>query len=133
VIEILRASDAITGMFYASDHGEDLATPTCAFRTHGNPSLPDFIIPALFWYSDAYAATFPDHVENLLRNSRRPVTSENVFESLIDLGNITFPSHDVKMSLLSSALEDRPRIVNALGTLDFDKATIGKNCPILMP
>ncbi len=52
---------------------------------------------------------------------------------LIDFGNLTFPSHEANMSLLSNTLEDRTRLVNAFGTVDFDKATIGKICPILMP
>jgi glucan phosphoethanolaminetransferase (alkaline phosphatase superfamily) len=133
VVKILQATDEIAGMFYSSDHGEDLLNATCSLSGHGNPSRPDFIIPALFWYSDSYARTFPDQIENLRSNSKRAVTSENVFESLIDFGNLSFPSHKANMSLLSNTLETRARLVNAFGTVDFDKATIGKNCPILMP
>ncbi len=82
VVKILKSTDTIAGMFYSSDHGEDLLNATCTLSGHGNPSHPDFIIPALFWYSDTYARTFPDHIENLRANSKRAVTSENVFESL---------------------------------------------------
>jgi glucan phosphoethanolaminetransferase (alkaline phosphatase superfamily) len=131
VIAILQANDAITGMFYSSDHGEDIPNAVCSFGGHGHPSLPDFTIPALFWYSDAYAKAFPEHVDVLRRNSKARITTENVFESLIDFGGLTFASHDPSKSLLSDTFKERPRLVNAFGVLDFDHANIGKNCPIL--
>lgn len=131
VIAILRERDAISGIFYSSDHGEDLPNAVCSFSGHGYPSQPDFTIPAFFWYSDAYVNAFPDRIDALRRNSKRRITAENDFESLVDFGGLTFASHDATWSLLSASFQERPRLVNAYGVLDFDHANVGKKCPIL--
>ena len=51
---------------------------------------------------------------------------------MINLGDLTFPSHDPNKSLFSHMLQDHPRRVNAVGSVDFDRDLVGKNCPIVM-
>jgi glucan phosphoethanolaminetransferase (alkaline phosphatase superfamily) len=133
VIAQLKSDDAVTAMFYVSDHGEDLPNASCKMFGHGNPSWNDFLIPALFWYSDNYQRASSIAVEQLRRNSDRALTTENMFESLLDMARITYPDQDRSHSMFSSDLRDRPRLVNAYGIVDIDHAQRGKNCPIVLP
>jgi glucan phosphoethanolaminetransferase (alkaline phosphatase superfamily) len=132
IIAELKLADAVSALFYSSDHGEDLPTSDCHMSGHGNPTLYDFIVPAFFWYSDSYAKTFPEKISALHDNAHKRLTTEAVFESVIDMGNITFPTHDQTRSMLSTTLTERPRHVNTYGIVDFDHAQIGTKCRILM-
>lgn len=133
VIDILRNSGAMTAMFYASDHGEALLTPTCSKGGHGIGTRYEFEIPALFWYSDAYAAAFPQRLSALRANADKPTLSAGTFESLIDMAGVDFPGHDPSMSLFSTQWRYRPRIVNPIWQVDFDKAVFSKKCTIVLP
>lgn len=133
VIRILESSGGAATMFYSSDHGEDIPNERCNLSGHGNLSRSNFIIPALFWYSNQYAAEFNNNVTQLRANSRRRLTTENVFETLVDLGGIDFPSHNKARSIFSAQLLNQTRSVNAFGNVDFDRATFGKDCQTVLP
>jgi hypothetical protein len=92
----------------------------------------EFEIPALFWYSDAYARDFPQRVAALRTNADKRTLSADTFESLIDMAGVTFPTHDETWSLFSPAWRYRARTVSQFWSTDFDHATLGK-CGIVMP
>jgi glucan phosphoethanolaminetransferase (alkaline phosphatase superfamily) len=133
VITVLSESDSISALWFESDHGETLPTPTCSYSGHGIGSRYDYAVPGLFWYSDAYAAEFPDRVAQLRINANNRVMSASTFESLIDMAGVTFPSHDETWSLFSSEWHYRPRIVNSLWQANFDKSQLGKGCEVVIP
>jgi glucan phosphoethanolaminetransferase (alkaline phosphatase superfamily) len=133
IIEVLRDSGAITTMWYESDHGETLPTPTCAKAGHGFGTKYDFQIPTLFWYSDSYANAFPQRLAALRTNADQRTLSANTFESLIDMAGVSFPGHDRTQSLFSTQWHYRPRIVNPIWQVDYDKAAFGKNCEVVLP
>jgi glucan phosphoethanolaminetransferase (alkaline phosphatase superfamily) len=133
VIRILESSGGAAAMFYASDHGEDIPNEHCHLSGHGNLSRSNYIIPALFWYSNEYAAEFGNNVAQLRANSHRRLTTEDFFETLVDLGGIDFPSHNRTRSAFSDRLLDRTRLVNAFGNVDFDHAALGKDCQTILP
>jgi len=133
VIKILSSTDAATALFYSSDHGEDIPNATCNLSGHGNPSHSNFIIPALFWYSKTYADLFPHNVEIIRENATRRLTTENIFETLVDLAGINLPGSNHTRSMFRSELQEQTRLVNAFGLVDFDHADISKNCQILLP
>jgi glucan phosphoethanolaminetransferase (alkaline phosphatase superfamily) len=133
IISVLRDSNAITALWFLSDHGETLPTTTCDRAGHGVGSRYDFQVPALFWYSDAYAMQFPQRIANLKANAGKRTLSADTFESLIDMTGVTFPGHDETWSLFSPRWHYRPRIVNPIWQTDYDKAVFGKHCDIVLP
>ncbi len=133
IIDTLRTTQVVAALWYESDHGEDLPTPTCTLDGHGNGTSHDFEIPALFWYSDAYAANFPQQLAALRMNADKRVMSANTFESLIDMAGLDFASHDRSMSLFSAQWRYRPRLVTGIASIDIDKADRSKRCDLLLP
>ena len=133
VIDILRRTDAITALFYESDHGEDLPNSMCMLSGHGNATRYDFQIPALFWYSDAYAQAFPQRLSGLRGNAAQRVLSHDTFESMIDMAGVDFPGHDPSFSLFSQQWRYRPRVISGFWKVDIDDAIFGKHCEIVMP
>jgi glucan phosphoethanolaminetransferase (alkaline phosphatase superfamily) len=132
VIEALRGSDAVTALWYESDHGETLPTDRCQLAGHGADSRDEFEVPAFFWYSNAFAAAFPHRVANIVNHADERTLSGNTFESLIDMAGIEFPGHDGTWSLFSPDWQFHTRIVNPLraGPVDFDQAVFDERCSI---
>ncbi|HET6914342.1 MAG TPA: phosphoethanolamine transferase [Rhodanobacteraceae bacterium] len=133
IIGVLRDSKAVTAMWFLSDHGETLPTPTCDRAGHGIGSRYDFQVPAFFWYSNAYARDFPQRVATLRANADKRTLSADTFESLIDMTGVAFPGHDETWSLFSPQWRYRPRIVNPIWQTDYDKSQFGKGCEIVLP
>lgn len=130
VIEALRDSKAISAMWYASDHGETLPSPTCSERGHGRQNRPEFQIPSLFWYSDAYDGAFPGRVVALREHANQRTMSESIFPSFIDMAGVDFPGHSRRedWSLLSPQWRHHTRWVNQFWRVDFDAAMVGSGC-----
>jgi glucan phosphoethanolaminetransferase (alkaline phosphatase superfamily) len=133
VIDILRQNGSISALWFESDHGEALPTPTCKLEGHGNGTRYEYMIPALFWYSDAYDAQFPQRVSQLRANAAKPALSASTFESLVDMAGVDFQGHDPSWSLFSSQWHYRPRIVHSLWPTDFDHAHFSKACQMVFP
>ena len=133
IIGTLRSTKIITTLWYESDHGEDLPTPTCTLNGHGNGTPHDFEIPALFWYSDAWATQFPERLAALRANADKRTMSANTFESLIDMAGLDFPGHDRSMSLFTPQWRYRPRLATAMWSVDIDGAERSKKCELLLP
>lgn len=133
VIATLRTSGATSALWFESDHGETLPTPTCLREGHGFGTRYDFQVPALFWYSDAYARTFPARAAALRNNARKRSMSADTFESLLDMADVTFPGHDEARSLFSPGWRYQPRLVHGPRQADFDRATFESRCEIVRP
>lgn len=133
VIDTLKASGAVSALWYESDHGELIPTATCDKEGHGVGTVPEYEIPALFWYSDGYARAFPQRVANLRAHADRRTLSADTFESLIDMAGVTFPTHDESWSLFSPDWRYHTRWVAQTRHIDFDTARIGKDCERVYP
>lgn len=132
VIAYLEHTNAITALWYESDHGELLPSTKCPLGGHGQGTRSEFEIPALFWYSDAYESTYPARVAALTSNAGKKTMSADTFESLVDMANVTFPGHDESRSLFSPAWSYRPRLVSFRGTTDYDKAAVTEPCGLVV-
>jgi glucan phosphoethanolaminetransferase (alkaline phosphatase superfamily) len=134
IIGMLAQSGAVSALWYESDHGEMLPTSTCNLDGHRFGTRYEFMIPALFWYSNEYGSLFPGRIAQLRANANKSTVSASTFESLIDMVGIDFPGHDETWSLFSPQWLFHPRIVNTpFLQADFDKARFGKDCGLVFP
>lgn len=131
IIDTLRGSDAITAMWYSSDHGEALPTPPCPIVGHGYGTRFEYEIPVFFWASDAFVKAYPDKMAALKVNATSATVAADTFDSLVDAANVTYPSQSPARSLFSTAWRYRPRIVNYPVKVDIDKAAFDVNCRVV--
>lgn len=83
-IDLIRDKKSI--LIFLSDHGESLGED--GYYLHG-ADRPELHYPAAFvWYSDKYAQSFPDMIENLKDNSDKKYRSDYLFHSIIDAADI---------------------------------------------
>jgi glucan phosphoethanolaminetransferase (alkaline phosphatase superfamily) len=136
VIKTLRNTGTISTVWYVSDHGEDLINSSCNLTGHGSGTVYNFRVPSVFWYSDAYAAEFRSKLDYFIERRAAPISTENIFESLVDMAALDFPGHDGNWSLFGASWRPHPRIVTPLYgqvQVDFDRAGESKNCHMVTP
>jgi glucan phosphoethanolaminetransferase (alkaline phosphatase superfamily) len=133
VIGVLKQSGAVSALWFESDHGELIPTPTCDKEGHGVGTVPEYEIPAFVWYSDSYEQDFPQRVAALRANAGKRTLSADTFESLVDMAGVTFPGHDETWSLFSLDWRYHTRWVAQTRHIDFDTARIDKGCERVMP
>lgn len=128
VIGALKSSRQMGLMMYVSDHGQTLYDGSCGYAFHGHNTQFEFHVPALVWYSDLYRATHPSKVNQLLRNRRAKLATENVFHSLVDMADIRYEGEQLDRSFVSKHFKQHKRYVDSYGWTDYDNATFKGDC-----
>ncbi|NJB66800.1 glucan phosphoethanolaminetransferase (alkaline phosphatase superfamily) [Desulfobaculum xiamenense] len=96
IISMLRDRNAV--VVYTSDHGDSLGKR--GVFLHGvTISDEQFNVPFLVWYSNAYAAAFPESVRSLAASVGGKVTHDNIFHTMIGLGGIRSDSVSLPLDL----------------------------------
>jgi heptose-I-phosphate ethanolaminephosphotransferase len=123
LVRRLERWDGAASLLYASDHGENLMDDERNLVGHYYNNEYDLRIAMLFWWSQEFAAAFPDKVASVQGNAQRPVSTANVFATMVDAAGLDVPGTRMGWSLLRPEVEDRRRIVragNRKGSVDFD-------------
>ena len=128
VIGMLKQSKQRSAMMYMADHGQTLYDKTCDLAFHGHNTQFEFHVPAFVWYSDLYAARHPDKVAQLIAQRRARLSTENVFHTLLDLGDIRYAGEKLEFSFMHPQFRERKRYVDSYGWTDYDNATVRGDC-----
>jgi glucan phosphoethanolaminetransferase (alkaline phosphatase superfamily) len=128
VIGTLKDASQPAAMLYVADHGQTLYDNGCRLAFHGHNTQYEFHVPAFAWYSDAYAERFPDKVTQLRRHRKAKLATENMFHTLLDLGDVRYPDERLDWSFVNTAFKQHKRYVDSYGWTDYDNATIKGDC-----
>lgn len=126
LIDRLKRLDVEATLLYVSDHGENLFDGDCQKSGHWHNTERDHRTASLFWHSDAYADSHAQKVSMLRVHRDAPLATTQVFASLLDAADITFPGEDLTRSFVSPRWRPQPRIVQS--GLDFDRSARGPLC-----
>lgn len=97
LIESIRNRNAI--LIFISDHGESLGEN--GIYLHGE-DYPELHNPAaLVWWSDKYELKYPHIIDALRTNFSGRHSTDEIFHSVIDAGQIQTPVHNPKQSFLN--------------------------------
>ncbi|MDB5909685.1 MAG: sulfatase protein, partial [Massilia sp.] len=132
LIDRLKQSEQRTSMLYVSDHGQTLYDKSCKLAFHGHNTDFEFHVPAFLWYSDQYQARYPGKVEQLVRHRRAKLATENMFHTLLDLGDIRYGGEKLEWSFLSEQFKQHKRYVDSYGWTNYDNATFKGDCREVM-
>jgi glucan phosphoethanolaminetransferase (alkaline phosphatase superfamily) len=132
VIGRLKDTQQLASMVYVADHGQTLYDGSCNLAFHGHNTQYEFHVPALVWYSDVYREHYPDKVKQLLRHRKARLATENVFHTLLDLGNIQYDDQKLEWSFLSPQFKQHKRYVDSYGWSNYDNASFKGDCREVM-
>jgi glucan phosphoethanolaminetransferase (alkaline phosphatase superfamily) len=128
VIDTLKDTGAAASMVYVADHGQTLYDGSCKIAFHGHNTQYEFHVPAFVWYSDAYRERYPDKIGQLLRHRTAHLATENMFHTLLDLGDIRYPNDRLEWSFVNSQFKQHKRYVDSYGWTDYDDAVMKGDC-----
>jgi glucan phosphoethanolaminetransferase (alkaline phosphatase superfamily) len=128
VIGKLKQSQQLAALLYVSDHGQTLYDKTCNLAFHGHNTQFEFHVPAFVWYSDQYQQRYPDKVAELQRHRGARLATENIFHTLLDLGDIRYPGERLEWSFMNRQFKTHKRVVDSYGWTNYDNATMKGDC-----
>lgn len=103
IITRLEREEAVSTMIYLSDHGENIYDDDTRMAVHGNarPTHLELHIPLFIWTSKPYIEQWPERVERMKNHKDRAVSTSNLFHSLLDIADITYPDEKAALSIAS--------------------------------
>ena len=128
VIDRLKSPEKAAALMYVADHGQTLYDKSCDLAFHGHNTQYEFHVPAFVWYSDVYAALYPAKVAQLKGHRKARLSTENVFHTLVDLGDIRYPGERLEWSIASPQWKRHKRYVDSYGWTDYDNARMRGDC-----
>jgi glucan phosphoethanolaminetransferase (alkaline phosphatase superfamily) len=128
VIDTIKDSGTAASMVYVADHGQTLYDGTCKIAFHGHNTQYEFHVPAFVWYSDQYRERFPEKIDQLMRHRGERLATENMFHTLLDLGDIRYPNDRLEWSFVNSQFKLHTRYVDSYGWTDYDNAVMKGDC-----
>lgn len=128
VIGQLKASQQLTSLMYVADHGQTLYDGSCRLAFHGHNTQYEFHVPAFVWYSDQYQERYPDKVKQLQRHRKARLATENIFHTLLDMGDIRYEGERLEWSFLNKKFKQHKRYVDSYGWTNYDNAVIKGDC-----
>nr|WP_315254008.1 phosphoethanolamine transferase [uncultured Duganella sp.] len=132
VIGQLKQTEQLASMVYVADHGQTLYDGSCNLAFHGHNTQYEFHVPALVWYSNEFQAHYPDKVAQLQRHRKARLATENIFHTLLDLGNIEYPDEQLEWSFVSKQFRQHKRYVDSYGWSNYDNASFKGDCREVM-
>lgn len=128
VIRTLKDKQQLASMMYVADHGQTLYDGTCNLAFHGHNTQYEFHVPALVWYSEQYKEHYPDKVAQLKRHRKARLATENVFHTLLDMGDIRYGGERLEWSFINRRFKQHKRYVDSYGWTNYDNAIIKGDC-----
>lgn len=107
VIDIVKKQHVISYVTFVSDHGEDLFNLNKdQLNFHLTASRTTLHIPLFIWTSKKYNAEYSSKKNTLLANRDRKIGENDIFYTLLDLSNVTYPGFDSTKSISSQHFQD---------------------------
>jgi len=107
-IQKLDSLNAVSALVYVADHGENLFDTPENVVLHGGSKFTkyDLHVPFFVWTSDEYNRMYPEKKVNLILNKDKRITSNDIFYSILDIADITFPEQILSKSIASDQLKE---------------------------
>lgn len=113
MIELLAETGRASSFLYFSDHGENILDDGSDRFGHGGVIPTKYVtdIPFFFWFSDQYRNLETEIVGNISEHCKKPISTDNVFDTLLDLGKVEISNHRTTKSLGNKNFENTERYI----------------------
>lgn len=112
LIKLTEESNSCASLVFASDHGEDIMDDRRMRFLHAspNPTFYQLKIPLFIWFSDEYRTIFPEKVSTARQNKNKPVSTNAIFHTLLDIASISTNYKDKDLSLVDKDFKIQKRM-----------------------
>lgn len=111
ITSLLKEEECVAQWVLVSDHGEGKINKNGGAHGYAHPTKDEYHVPLMVWYSDEYAAVYPDKVANMIKHKDEPVCGDHVFWSVLDMAGIEIDStlQQEGMSIFGDSLRSYKR------------------------
>lgn len=106
-IQQLKKENAVSYLYYISDHGENLYDDETEKLLHAyiKPTRYEMEIPLFIWTSNLYRKTYPQKNIYLNKHISKKIEASNTFHTLLDLANIKYPLEKLTKSFANKKFD----------------------------
>ena len=106
-INQLKKQNAVSYLYYISDHGENLYDDDRNKLMHGYVKATNYEIeiPLIIWTSKNYNRLFNNKISTLKNNLNSRINSANTFHTLVDMANIKYSSENLRKSFVNKKFD----------------------------
>ncbi|WP_448701206.1 sulfatase-like hydrolase/transferase [Mucilaginibacter sp. AW1-3] len=111
IINLSKKQNAVSSVYYISDHGENLFDDSRHLSQHGYPVPSKYIahVPFFIWYSDALKKLRTDKIANLQAHRGSKASTQDIIYTYTDMCGINFTGYDSRKSLSSPDFTNTPQ------------------------
>ncbi len=109
MIALLKDSPRPGLLVFMSDHGENLFDDARLISGHAHDTAWDLRIPLLFWATPTYREQFPNTWQQVISHREAPVSADNLFHSIAELGRLEYSGQEPALSVASPSFQPTPR------------------------
>ncbi|MFC4655566.1 phosphoethanolamine transferase [Rheinheimera marina] len=120
LINQLKQTEASSALLFVSDHGENIFDGQCGKSGHGHNTEFDYRVAALLWFSEALKAQQPQKTQLAQSRRQQPLMTTQVFDTLLDLANLSYPEQQLQQSWVNPLWQPGPRVLQQ--GINFDTA-----------
>lgn len=112
-ISILEQQQRPVSFIYFSDHGENILDDGTSRFGHGGVVPTKYVtdIPMFFWFSDEFKTINTKMVATVTANCKSKISSNYIFDTMINFGDITINNYKPKNSLASDSFKPKERFI----------------------
>ena len=111
LIDYLTQLNVNSSITYISDHGENLYDDDRKLFGHNFSNRYDLPIPMIIWMSKKYKDTYPNKRRYAILNRHRKADFCNIFYTLLDMADLTYPEMKESYSLISENFIEHDRYI----------------------
>lgn len=122
IINLTANQQAVSAVYYISDHGENLFDDARNLSQHGYPVPSKYVakVPFFIWYSDSLKKLQPRKIAQLQLRRNKKISAVNIFYTYLDMCDIVFEGNDSLKSLCQPKFKEVPRRILGGGTNVYD-------------
>ena len=113
IIDQINRPNTVSAFMFVSDHGEEIAKGGAGHGGNCTPTIQEYHVPFIFWWSDSYREQYADKVSNALSRKQAKLNGDNIYYTLCDLADIQLADqfNHPSWSVLSPSFEEHERLI----------------------
>lgn len=113
IIDQIDRPSTVSAFMFVSDHGEEICNGGGGHGGNCTPSIKEYHVPFIFWWSDSYKELYSEKVANAQSHKQAKVNGDNIYYTLCDLADIELAEqyNHSSWSVLSPSFIEHERLI----------------------
>lgn len=113
IIDQIDRPNTVSAFMFVSDHGEEICKGGAGHGGNCTPTIQEYHVPFIFWWSDSYKEQYSEKVNYALSRKDAKLNGDNIYYTLCDLADIQLSEqyNHPSWSVLSPSFTEHERLI----------------------